>query len=162
MIRHGVTFSIQTGDAMQMLQRWVLATIGFFVALSISSSALAQGYGFGPNVQSNGFYGGLSNLQNAPLHGGRPGVNVPRNNPVQGKTYTVPSYQYSYQYQYQYGPNYGAFRPNYGYGAPGYGYGYGYPSYGFPGYGYGVQSYGTQLNIYPNGIIQGYTGQFGF
>jgi len=120
-----------------------MVRIGILVGLGIAwtataDQASAQGYRYG--IESNGFYGGLSNLQLAPAH---PIPSPPR--ATGGSRYRA--YRYG-GYPSGYHP-YGAYRyPSYGYPYRGYGY----------GYGYGYRTYGTQLNVYPGGIIQTYRG----
>ncbi len=96
-----------------------------------SGTASAQGLN-GPSVQSNGYFGGLSNqlLEQS----GHPGREIPSGD-VQIR---VPTQRLR--------PSLGGYP--YGYGALGHGYGYGYPG----GFGYGV----------PGGFGYGYGGGLGY
>ncbi|MEM8911220.1 MAG: hypothetical protein AAGC97_05575 [Planctomycetota bacterium] len=127
--------------------------IGCFVFSG--SDAAGQGYGFG-TPQSNGFYGGLSNMQLAPNHPTRPTTTAPTTRRSTNRYYYggnalvyPPVYGGTL-----YGDRFGVGRPTYGYG---YGGAFGGTPYGGYPYGY-VPNYGTQLNVYPNGIIQTFRG----
>jgi len=112
--------------------------VGFAVLGAATAQPVsAQGYRYG--IESNGFYGGLSNLQLAPNHP------IPSQPSARASARAGARYR---TYRYGYPAGFTPYRT------------YRHPYYAYPAfkYGYGYRTYGTQLNVYPGGIIQTYRG----